>query len=68
MDEYLTVACSNCTQPIYLARHRLEYRVWACPACGATNISKETQQPVFTPANRAPSRFARAPQPPSPAV
>ena len=63
MDEYVTVACSTCSQPLYLARHRLEARQWNCPACGAANISTETQEPVFTPASRTPSRFARASQP-----
>lgn len=60
MDEYVTVACSICSQPIYLARHRLEARQWNCPACGAANISTETRQPTFVPANRAPSRFTSA--------
>jgi hypothetical protein len=62
MDEYVTVSCSNCTQPIYLARHRLEARQWNCPACGAANLSNETRQPVFVPSNRAESRFPRAAQ------
>ena len=62
MDEYVTVSCSNCSQPIYLARHRLEARQWNCPACGATNVSTETRRPVSTPAPQEPSRFARAAQ------
>ena len=68
MDQYVTVACSHCNQPIYIAQYRLEGRSWQCPACGAANDSTETQEPVFVPTNRAPSRFARASQPYSQAV
>lgn len=62
MDQYVAVACSHCSQPIYIPQYKLEMPTWKCPACGGANTSTEARQPVFTPVERTQSRFGRTAQ------